>query len=239
MNKSFTNELADFMSGNSSSYLLKELVDILFKEFPHRSKAYIKVFIQKCTVNNPNRVSLGAGGDIFVLLDGKYSAYTNAYTGPIYTYDVERARAAKAVADVKTSERIESFKNMFKGSTFKIHPQQSKILVISQCTKDKSLTPCSAIDMYTGMHHKYIKDVAKHFDLYIISAGYGLIHSSTVIEPYDITFNDLHKTDLPKLAGTLDIRSDLEYLLSNTSYDLMVLAVSDMYLEIFKSKKTL
>jgi len=52
-------------------------------------------------------------------------------------------------------------------------------------------------------------------DWYIISAKYGLINENYVIEPYDLSFNNMHKKDIRKLSKDLRIEDKLSSIIKN------------------------
>ena len=68
-------------------------------------------------------------------------------------------------------------------------------------------------------------------DYYILSAQYGLIPYSTLIEKYNVTFNDLSNTELKELASYLHIREDLDKILDN--YKQVYLLLGDKYRKTF------
>lgn len=96
---------------------------------------------------------------------------------------------------------------------------------------------CSAGEMYTGMQHlrlmegihavrtKLGHDVV---DLYVVSAGYGLIHESKQIVPYEVTFNSMNASEINFWSTTLGIHNALNEIIGN--YDLVFFLLGDKYL---------
>ncbi|MEH7502925.1 DUF6884 domain-containing protein [Neobacillus drentensis] len=71
----------------------------------------------------------------------------------------------------------------------------SKYALIS-CTKLKKEYPCTAKEMYleSQLFKKAVQYISKqnYDDWFILSAKYGLLHKDTLIEPYDITLNNMN-----------------------------------------------
>ena len=76
-----------------------------------------------------------------------------------------------------------------------------KIALIS-CTKLKQFYPCEAQEMYllSQLFKKasyYIK--RQNYDKwFILSAKYGLLNPNDIIEPYDLTLNNMKSEDIKK-----------------------------------------
>lgn len=79
-----------------------------------------------------------------------------------------------------------------------------------------------AVDLLRG-----IEGLETH--LYIISAGFGIIHENERIPPYDCTFSNLGKKRISQRAEALSISSDFKQLCGN-NYDLVYLALGKKYL---------
>jgi hypothetical protein len=74
----------------------------------------------------------------------------------------------------------------------------------------------SAGDLYTGQQHlrlmKYfnqINNVETKVEIWIVSAGYGLIQSSTPILPYECTFQGMKKDEIREWSNFLQIPNDV------------------------------
>lgn len=104
----------------------------------------------------------------------------------------------------------------------------NKIALIA-CTKSKKGVPCKASDMYLpSLRFRLAYEYAQTFadDIYILSAKYGLIHHSEVIEPYDLTLNDQNKeykriwTDnvVERLNDVTDIDNDEYIIIAGKNY---------------------
>ena len=65
------------------------------------------------------------------------------------------------------------------------------------CSKTKHSAPCTAEQMYQGaLFKKALKYCRLHFDqVYILSAKYGLLSTSQIIEPYEMTLNSMSKSE--------------------------------------------
>jgi hypothetical protein len=96
--------------------------------------------------------------------------------------------------------------------------------------------------MYSGEQHKYLMkgihllrkerpDIQT--DLYIVSAGYGVIPSNKRILPYECTFSDMNTKELNEWSEFLNIHSDIKNILE-TDYDLTVILLGEPYLKACK-----
>jgi len=70
------------------------------------------------------------------------------------------------------------------------------------CVSLKQKRPAPAIELYqSDLFKKSRKFVEKyHLPIYILSAKYGLIPSSKIIEPYDLTLNTMSKQEIAEWA---------------------------------------
>ena len=96
----------------------------------------------------------------------------------------------------------------------------------------------AATDMYTGRQHLYLKAGLEQvrasykeaiIDLYIISAGYGLLSESDVIVPYNVTFTGLKKPELLARSNSLQLHEKVETLINN--YDLVFFLLGAEYVQ--------
>lgn len=64
------------------------------------------------------------------------------------------------------------------------------MIVIISCGKAKQNKPCCAKDMYIGAYHRLLQQYALSIccenDIYILSAKYGILSLSDIIEPYEL-----------------------------------------------------
>ncbi|WP_163529267.1 DUF6884 domain-containing protein [Halobacillus ihumii] len=72
-------------------------------------------------------------------------------------------------------------------------------LALVSCTKLKAIYPCSAREMYhpSALFRKAVKFIEqKDYDeCLVLSAKYGLLRQKDVIEPYDITLNNMNASE--------------------------------------------
>jgi len=94
---------------------------------------------------------------------------------------------------------------------------------------------CRAIDMYTGNQHisltKAIKILDKYSEInyYIVSAGYGLIHSDEIISSYNCSFMGMLPDQIIERAIKLKIDTDFQDIIKK-DYDFIYLALGQDYL---------
>lgn len=101
----------------------------------------------------------------------------------------------------------------------------------------KLLTP--AEKMYTGQQHVRLmrgieairKNAPEHtVDLWVLSAGYGLIPGHRPIAPYECTFTGMKKSILRSWADKLFVPGDVRNVLARP-YDLGFILLGDLYLK--------
>lgn len=92
--------------------------------------------------------------------------------------------------------------------------------------------------IYTGMQHQrlmegveMLRDKYGHdvIDLYIVSAGYGLISEDRVVVPYEVTFNTMNGRAISEWSHKIGIHKDLDALVPK--YDLVLFLLGDKYLK--------
>lgn len=93
-----------------------------------------------------------------------------------------------------------------------------------------------AEEMYTGEQHlrlmrgvKHARNAGNEVDIWIVSAGYGVIHGSERIAPYNVTFSDMHSAELSDWALHLGVHQSLCKLLRQPVDGSLVL-LGDRYL---------
>lgn len=96
---------------------------------------------------------------------------------------------------------------------------------------------CKAAEMYTGMQHlrlmEGINSLRKKYgneilDLYVVSAGYGLIHEDKEIVPYEVTFNTMNANGINEWSKKIQIHQSLDEIINE--YDLVFILLGDKYL---------
>ena len=94
----------------------------------------------------------------------------------------------------------------------------------------------AAEKLYAGRQHLRLMQAVEQLrkqkkvqlDLYILSAGYGLIPSSQQILPYEVTFNSLNAGNLQDWAGKLNIPTRFRELLQQP-YDFCLVLLGEKY----------
>ena len=106
---------------------------------------------------------------------------------------------------------------------------------LRQRTEELSAYKAPAAEMYTGQQHRYLMEGLEQIreiyeqavvDLYIISAGYGLLRECDVIVPYNVTFTGL-KEKLLARSDSLQIHERVETLIAN--YELVFFLLGKEY----------
>lgn len=98
-----------------------------------------------------------------------------------------------------------------------------------------------ALEMYTGDQHKFLieglnklwdKYGNKFIDLYIVSAGYGLISANELIIPYEVTFSFMGINKIINRSKKLQIKEKCETLIKN--YDLIFYLLGAEYIRALR-----
>jgi len=97
-----------------------------------------------------------------------------------------------------------------------------------------------AVDLYTGRQQDFITRAAEKLesragdtvDRYFISAGFGLIHETDPVPPYDVTFTNSSPQEIERRAAKLGIQRKLQGLVTG-EYDLVFLALGSDYYRTF------
>ena len=89
---------------------------------------------------------------------------------------------------------------------------QNPIIVVG-CTKNKKSYPCPASEMYSEsvLFSKTIAYVKSYYksEYVILSAGYGILKPTVIIEPYDMTMKDVLRCTSEYTCMRKDIAREL------------------------------
>jgi hypothetical protein len=107
-------------------------------------------------------------------------------------------------------------------------------------SREAALPATPAADLYAGLQHVRLMDgiqaVRAHpdsgwtVDLYILSAGYGLVPAKRPLAPYEVTFTGIKSADLRQWANRLQIPRDIRATLTEP-YALGLVLLGDHYLQ--------
>jgi len=97
--------------------------------------------------------------------------------------------------------------------------------------------------LYTGQQHVLLMSAVEklriarrqdgtkpEIDLFVLSAGYGLIKGSYKLPPYEVTFSGMKKKELREWADHLNIPNDFRNVVKQP-YDLAFILLGDNYLD--------
>lgn len=96
---------------------------------------------------------------------------------------------------------------------------------------------CPAKELYTGAQHHHVMDgietlrralPALSLDLWILSAGYGLVHEDAHLAPYEATFQGMGRPEIRRLAHHLNIPASVQEALAQA--DLVFVLLGKDYL---------
>jgi hypothetical protein len=129
-----------------------------------------------------------------------------------------------------TGQKRVDHQNALTGMDFE---QGSKHVAEREKELSDYLTPAQAI--YSGQQHvrlmRGVESVSDRLDidLYIVSAGYGLVSGDRKLAPYECTFTGRGKSDLLNWASKLNIPDDFRRIISQP-FDLALLLLGNDYL---------
>lgn len=107
-------------------------------------------------------------------------------------------------------------------------------------SRERELAPYAlpAAEMYTGDQHRWVMEGINLLrgafgrgvvDLYILSAGYGLIPEDRIIVPYNVTFSEMTSAQLREWAAFLRVRERTHEVIRD--YPLVLFLLGDRYLK--------
>src|SRR3954454_22752985 len=115
----------------------------------------------------------------------------------------------------------------------------ARVTVVTSCTgmKHDATTAVPAESLYTGQQHvrlmrgvRALREAGTLVDVWIVSAGHGVVHGSEPLTPYDRTFQGRATTERRDMAAALNIPQDVRTVLGQTT-ELAVVALSEEYLD--------
>ena len=138
---------------------------------------------------------------------------------------------------------LDKIKELREGSPF-LEERRSDILYITACTgqKRKDDGEIEACKRYIGQSSKkmldfYAKEGCQILDMYVMSAGYGLIPADKPIREYNVTFSKNEQNESwmnapfrRKMAEKLSLGDDFKKLLQN-GYKLIILRLGGNYID--------
>ena len=135
-----------------------------------------------------------------------------------------------------TGEKKYKPKNQLMLSDFRNGPENVRL---REAELKEYLLPAG--EMYTGQQHLRLmrgvqgfrerKGAKGKIDLWILSAGYGLIPEDRNIAPYESTFQGMKAKEVRNLADMLNVPTDFRNLVSR-SYDLELILLGESYLKV-------
>ena len=103
--------------------------------------------------------------------------------------------------------------------------------VIIACGKKKRTVPSMAHLLYTGSYFKLTLQCAKRWtsldNVYIFSAKYGVIHSRSIIEPYEQILNRTGSVALNQVREQMGYIDGVVYYLGGSGYLNMLRQIRD------------
>lgn len=222
----------------NTPYEKSDILNSLLKLTSEYTKTYMSIAFEKCVVNNVSRIKLGCILDLFYKKDNKYYKYSKeTYCGEYYSFDKEACKQDRIDKKLRDIENRGSFLSDYTPYTGN-YTISNKIAIICGCSKEKLFTnyKVPAYQRYLGKEISIIKSLKLNykFDLYIISAKYGLISADSLVDYYDKSFNELTVNDIYNIKDDLKIRQQFEKLLSE--YKAIFLCLGDKYMRTLNLK---
>jgi len=207
---------------NSSRYVkvrdekfLEEVIKKIRKEYPNDW-----LFLLGCF--HPKRI------DLF----RKYRIFGADYKGWILNYKppTEEEKKSKSKEELRRERFIQIRKYLYDAVFSKYIIQEKKLVLIS-CSKRKKFVKrkIPAIELYDGQFFRLLRKYldVPNLDIYIISAKYGLIKSSDLIEFYDMKMTAKRANELKE-----EILQALTSILEQNHYSEILVNLGKNYLQV-------
>jgi hypothetical protein len=114
-----------------------------------------------------------------------------------------------------------------------------RVTVLTSCTglKHQGDIAVAAESLYTGQQHvrlmrgvRALREAGTTVDVWIVSAGHGVVHGSEPLAPYNRTFQGRPTTERRDMASDLNIPADVRTVLGQAT-ELAIVTLSEEYLD--------
>ncbi|AFZ69387.1 DUF6884 domain-containing protein [Deinococcus peraridilitoris] len=159
----------------------QQLITAVQSRFPDRSESSLNPMIQGMTINLKGGAPGGIGKEVF-----------RSVGRGVFELRPQSARPHGA-PDVSTTAREPARKQYSVVPSAPTPTNDLRPLILVSCVKSKRNQPAIAEDLYTSAWFVKAKRFAKAHgeQWFILSAKYGLVEPECVLEPYELTLNEL------------------------------------------------
>ena len=215
------------------------------------SRQGIRSMLKQIIVNSPYRELFGSSRDLFIQdKEGKghkLRKYIPSQDMGLPHYYTDKERISITTAKKKLSKRLkfEEYKLQYDklDGKFEIPSPNARVACILECSGKKTTPNLPANKFYNSKQIGLLGNTP-NLDLFIMSAGYGLINEKYICPNlYDLTFKYLPKDEALNFSKLVGWRNQFD-LISNT-YDKVYILLGDKYVNLldlrlpFKSKAKL
>lgn len=207
------------------------------------SRQGIRSMLKQIIVNSPYRELFGSSRDLLIQdKEGKgkklrkYLSTTDKNIPHYYT-NKEKISSTTALKKSQKQEKFTKYKEQYikLEGKFEIPTLPQKVACIVECSGKKSSPNLPAKKFYKSKQISLLSEV-EEIDLYIMSAGYGLINENFICPHlYDLTFKYLPKDEALAFSRQVGWRKQFDKLIE--TYDKIYVLLGDKYVNLLDLRK--
>jgi hypothetical protein len=207
------------------------------------SRQGIRSMLKQIIVNSPYRESFGSSRDLFIQdKEGKghkLRKYIPSQDVGLPHYYINKEKVAQTTSKKKSSKksRFEEYKTQYYKleGKFEIPTNPKKVACILECSGKKTQANLPANKFYNSKQIGLLGNT-DNLDLFIMSAGYGLISENFICpQLYDLTFKYLPKDEALNFSKEVGWREQFDKL--SEVYDKIYILLGDKYVNLFDLRK--
>jgi len=202
------------------------------------SRQGIRSMLKQIIVNSPYRELFGSSRDLLIQdKEGKghkLRKYIPSQDANLPHYYTNKEKIAQTTAKKKSSKksRFKEYKTQYHllDGKFKIPSTPKKVACILECSGKKTSANLPANQFYNSKQIKLLGNT-DNIDLFIMSAGYGLINENFICpQLYDLTFKYLPKDEALNFSKEVGWREQFNQL--GKVYDKIYILLGDKYVNL-------
>lgn len=202
------------------------------------SRQGIRSMLKQLIVNSPYRELFGSSRDLLIQdKEGKghkLRKYNSTQDKNLPHYYTNKEKIAQTTAKKKSSKKskFEEYKTQYHrlDGKFEIPSTPKKVACILECSGKKTSANLPANQFYNSKQIKLLGNT-NDIDLFIMSAGYGLINENFICpQLYDLTFKYLSKDEALNFSKEVGWRTQFNQL--GGIYDKIYILLGDKYINL-------
>ena len=207
------------------------------------SRQGIRSMLKQIIVNSPYRELFGSSRDLLIQDKEGKGHKLRKYIFPqdknLPHYYTNKEKIAQTTAKKKSSKKakFEQYKTQYYKleGKFNIPLSPKKIACILECSGKKTIANTPANQFYNSKQIKLLGET-DNIDLFIMSAGYGLINENYICpQLYDLTFKYLPKDEALNFSKEVGWREQFDQL--GEVYDKIYILLGDKYVNLLDLRK--